>query len=199
MRREKLNNKLKIGIDLDGVCADFIARFRTIAYSVLDKPTPDVGPNTDWYCTNWGLSMAEIDMLFRNIKATKNFWETLGKCKGTENLRDAAHDYQIYFVTNRTSTLGRSVEEQSCNWLRHNYDIEFPQVIETKKKGEVVKALDLFAFIDDRPENCKEIQETAPTCKHSTYIRDASYNRKDVCGCVFIRVPTLDTFLERLP
>ena len=193
-----MNNKLKIGIDLDGVCADFIARFRQLCFDTLGKPTPDVGPNTDWYCTNWGLTMGEIDAIFKRIKGTKNFWENLGKCKGTENLRDAIHDYQIYFITNRIPTLGRSVEEQSFNWLRHNYEIEYPQVIVTRAKAPIVKALELFAFIDDRPENCKEVQEGAPTCKHSTYLRDQPYNREN-CGCVFIRVPTLDTFLERLP
>jgi hypothetical protein len=192
------NNKLRIGVDCDGVCAAFIERFRVLAFDMFGKPTADIGPNTDWDCSNWGLSFSEIESVFKRIKQTKNFWEHLGKCKGTENLADAALDYSIYFITNRMATLGRSIEEQTCEWLKHNYEIKFPQVIVTEKKGPIAKALELFAFIDDKPENCKEVQEAAPSCRHSTYIRDASYNRKD-CGCIFIRVPTLDCFLERLP
>ena len=191
-------NKLKIGIDLDGVCCDFLARYRQMAFDMFGKPTPDIPPSTDWDQTNWGLTVGETDTLWRQIKQTKNFWEHLGKLKGTANLEDASYDYQLYFITTRVPTLGKTVEEQSCAWLKNNHNVEYPQVIVTDQKGLIAKGLDLFAFIDDKPENCKNVQQGAPTCRHSTYIRDQSYNRKE-CGCVFIRVPTLDTFLDRLP
>lgn len=193
-----MNNKLKIGIDLDGCCSDFVAKFRQYSVGMFGKPTPDVGPPTGWDFPNWGLSKEEFGLVWKQINATKNFWEHLGKCKGTENLADAARDYTIYFITKRDPTLGHTVEVQSCNWLKKNYEIEYPQVIVAENKGLLASALELFAFIDDKPENCKSVQQMAPTCKHSTYIRDASYNRGE-CGCSFIRVPTLDTFLERLP
>jgi 5'(3')-deoxyribonucleotidase len=154
--------------------------------------------NSTWDFASWGISPKEDATIWNQINYTKNFWEHVGKMKGTENLKDAALDYQLYFITNRAATLGRSIEEQSCNWLVNNYDIKFPQVIVCKEKGLIAKGLELFSFIDDKPENCKMVQEGAPTCKHSTYIRDHLYNRGE-CGCKFIRVPTLDTFLERLP
>lgn len=194
-----MNNKLKLGIDLDDVCCAFLDKFRQVAFNAVGKPLPEQPNPDDWAMTSWKFTPVELDLVWRQIKQTKNFWEHLGKCKGTENLKEAALDYQIYFITNRPPTLGRTPEEQACNWLRHNYDIEYPQVIVSKSKGPVAQALELFAFIDDKVENCRDVQSMAPTCKHSTYLRDQLHNRKDLCGCVFIRVPTLDTFLERLP
>ena len=193
--------KLKIGIDADGVMCDFLARYRQLAFDTFGKPTPDIGPSIDWDLTNWGLTPAEDEAIWKRIKSTKNFWTTLGKMKGTENLADAALDYQVYVITSRVPTLGKTVEEQTCDWLLHNYEIKYPQVIVSEpahRKGIIARGLELFAFIDDKPENCKVVQEQAATCKHSTYIRDQSYNRHE-CGCSFIRVPTLDTFLSRLP
>lgn len=186
--------RLRIGIDLDGVVADFCARYRQLTLDTFNKPDPPDMPQTNWD-PPW-VSKEEDDLIWKQIRGTQDFWLSLGPEKGTSLLTEASYLCDIYFITTRTPTLGQATETQSQRWLYTHFDIRYPQVIVTRKKGEVAAALDLFAFIDDKPSNLDRIQAEAPTCARTTYLRDKPYNQESQAH---IRVPDLNTFLKRLP
>lgn len=186
MSRDK---RLKIGIDLDGVCADFVGAFRKLAQATIGKPA-DAAPSVDWDFSNWGISDAEMDQLWKQIRATPNFWYTLAPEGGTSALLQAYRKHRLFFITTRVPTVGLPVEEQSARWLDANFNIGYPTVLVTKKKGLVAQALELDAFIDDKLSNCDEVFPVV----NATYLKDTSYNQEAI---PYARVATLDEFLAR--
>ena len=185
----------KIGIDLDGVCADFSGRFLEESRVMFGIPEEDY-VQLKWEFKDCGIPPKLEDIIFQRMRNTKNFWETLGKCRGTNRLGDILQRYEPVFITKRFETAGKSARAQSANWISKNFGIAHPTVIVTEKKGHVAAALDLFAFIDDKPSNCESVYIHAASCRHMVFLKDAPYNKE--CES-FIRVPTLDAFLERLP
>lgn len=195
-----MKTRLSIGLDLDGVVASFSPAFRRISLEMFGLPdidNPSYKANTDYDFADWGLTPDQVAAVFKRIELTKNFWESLGKMPGTELLNEYSRDYKVYFMTHRKEeTYGRPVEVQSMRWISSNYDIPHPTVIVSGHKGSLAKTLELFAFIDDKPFMCEKVSAKSPTTKHMVFLRDNPYNQGEER---FIRVPTLDAMLRRLP
>jgi hypothetical protein len=47
--------KIVLGVDLDGVCADFYARMREIAAEWFEKPLQDLTPDVTYGLRDWGI------------------------------------------------------------------------------------------------------------------------------------------------
>lgn len=192
MRITRPVTKRAVGIDLDGVCANFARAYNQMTFKMFGLPDPIDSPQTTWHPT-W-LTKDQEDASFVACLAQENFWETLDPMPGTNLLRDAQQYFQLYFVSNRAKAAGRGTELQSMLWLRKHFDIGFPQVIVTKDKAPVVNALSLSVFIDDNTTNCENL---AVHTSAQVYVKDAPYNQ-DLTNAKIIRVPTLDAFLEAL-
>jgi 5'(3')-deoxyribonucleotidase len=167
---------MRVGIDLDDVLADFISEFTEVAHEMYGRPEIGTQP-MDWEWSNFGLSKEEQGKVWDRITRTWNFWEKLAVEPGADRismtrLLEDGHD--LVFITARAKTAGRTVQEQACRWLDHNFDLEYPTVIVEKDKGPLAAALKLDYFIDDRPKNCIEIQDAVPTCK--VFLKNSSHN-----------------------
>lgn len=185
--------RLALGIDCDGVIAAFDQRFQAISREIFGKPAGSAFvPHTRWDWNDLGITAGEIDVIWRRIRSTKNFWLTLGKERGTESLKEASLEFDLYFITHRVPTVGLSITVQTAAWIKNNYDIPFPQVIPTQAKGEVAKALKIYAYIDDKPENVVEV--AAATSRETTFVCDRGYNRGEEMAS-YPRVATLDDFI----
>ena len=69
-------------------------------------------------------------------------------------------------------------------------------VIVTKNKGEVCRALELDAFIDDKPSNCEDVvNEVIRPIK--VFLHDASHNQGFI-GRDIRRVKDLSEFFQRI-
>jgi 5'(3')-deoxyribonucleotidase len=167
---------LNLGIDLDDVLADFMSAYAAICYREFGKPKPDILP-VDWEWSNFGLTKEQMDRGWEIVAQTRGFWEGLKIEDGVD--RDRVHDlstkHNLFFITARVPSAGRSVKDQSCNWLRHNFGIDNPIVLPSYDKGPLAAALKLDAFIDDRPKNLIEVQKFLPTC--SMFLKDSSHNQ----------------------
>lgn len=163
---------MKIGIDVDGVLADFVEGFRPLARRVTGKPCE--GDQKLWDFNDWGLTEEDISTCWNHLKNTANFWMDLNPYPDAYLVTPLSKDHTLYFITTRVPTKGSSVEYQTAAWIYTYFGILYPTVIVTKHKGRVARALELDAFIDDKKENLYNIAYRSPSTK--LYIRSHSYN-----------------------
>ena len=65
--------------------------------------------------------------------------------------------WEVIFLTTRPSTAGELVQLQSQRWLEA-HGFQYPSVfVVQRSRGKIADALQLDAFVDDRPENCLDI------------------------------------------
>lgn len=171
---------MRIGIDVDGVLADFNTSFieRVIAVTGKDlfPPRPFEIPTWD-YPQHYGYTNKECSAVWESIKADTSFWFNLGAYATTADDVQRLHelndgDNDIYFITSRP---GVEAKEQTEMWLIYQGYNAAPTVLISSEKGLCAKALKLDLYIDDRWENVKNVVETEPTCQ--TYLFDRPWNQ----------------------
>jgi hypothetical protein len=144
---------LRLGIDVDGVVADFQSAFRALAERELGLPASDVETE---------LSKSDVDRLWRVVADTTNWWLDVPAYEPDQIKRLYAQArtarWEMFFMTSRPPSAGDSVQLQTQVWLeRHGYFL--PSVLTTPSgaRGEVARSLRLDLALDDRMVNCLEI------------------------------------------
>ena len=163
---------LKIGVDIDGILAQFEGGFRR----KLDQVRPGVIPATfDWAgitCWDWpqeqfGYSVAEVDAAWDLAKADPLFWVLLNPYPDAMSfltrLRELAltEDYDVYFCTNR---FGKRAKSQTEDWLSL-CSWPDPTVLLVEGKGLMARALQLDYYIDDKVVHCEGVRAESPKTK----------------------------------
>ena len=174
--------------DLDGVLADFVYGFSTIANKLFDYPIIDNSQQQHW---NWlvgnGYSKKEQDKIWRIVDATENWWETLPCLLDSEEksfMKMISNRFDIIYCTNRQ---GDTVDSQTFRWLK-THSLPSGHIIVTKDK---IKKLKFFkpairAVIDDRPSLLEEYHEN----NYRVFCRSWPYNQdisKDIPRVASIR------------
>ena len=159
--------KLRVGIDVDGVLADFNTSYKKLIEKLTPLRLPDISdyyPNTWYYERAAGISKDDENRVWDAIKSNHSFWHKLQPNLETfdflQGLDDLSAD--IYFITSR---VGDSAKYQTEQWLRHNGFIAYPTVLISKEKGLCCKSLKLTHYIDDKNENCTAVSEQSPDTK----------------------------------
>ena len=179
-----------IGLDLDGVCAQFSPKFIQMAnkeFGLNLKPEDQ----TDWDFHSLGLTEAQCGVIYNQIHEYENFWMKLDPMPFTSALSAEMDKYRIYFITSRMSAPGLPLEDQTAHWIRTQFYIPNPTVIVTNNKGEVAKALELDYFLDDRPENCLDVIQKSYAM---IWLHDAPYNQTST----YRRAKTLNEFFSKI-
>lgn len=175
--------ELNIAVDLDGVVANFSLRFSEVCRKVFGDHLPIVKSEAmilDWDWEKWyPLTKEEVGKVWKHLMDEEtDFWETLPILNKNdwESVKELQYkDYiNVYFITARAMTPGKTVAKQSINWLVKN-GWENPQVIKTSDKEHFIKHLDIKFFVDDKKENCEAVKKENPNCK--VYVFDAHYNK----------------------
>lgn len=174
---------MKIGIDIDGVLADFNTGYidlirRTTGIQL--PPVSNVYPDVWHYERAAGVTKKQEHEVWEHIRNSE-FWGQLFPLKGTLEVLDKLtqlryEGHEIYFITSR---VGKKVKFQTERWLSL-YGMNNPTVLISDKKGPVAQGLELDVFIDDKPENCADVQLASP--KTRVFLLDQPYNRKTVTG-----------------
>ena len=128
---------------------------------------PDTDPEEeDDQATN--VAMQELHLtgrqqmqLWEHVKKIENFWTTLAELEPGIISRIAKTSierrWEVIFLTTRPSTAGELVQLQSQRWLEA-HGFQYPSVyVVQRSRGKIADALQLDAFVDDRPENCLDI------------------------------------------
>lgn len=153
---------LRIGVDVDGVLADFRTAFHDAARHCLrrdiegpeDPRSPqsllekDVKRVWDWVAkrTNWWMELKpyEPDQIERLYGATR------------------AAGWEVFFLTNRPASAGDSVQFQTQWWIeRHGFFL--PAVLTVPgSRGDIANGLRLDLVVDDLSINCVEVVSASP-------------------------------------
>lgn len=164
---------MNIGIDVDDVLADFISAHRDVCRLLFNKPVHDEEP-CDWEWTNYDLTEDQHSLVWKVIHGTENFWENLKPIVRVP-LYYASQIHNLYFITNRKNTPGKSAVAQTQAFLNREFRLPFPSVLIASKKGLVAEALDLHCFIDDKKENCIDVKRAVPKCR--VFVKDSGHNQ----------------------
>lgn len=107
------------------------------------------------------LTSRQQNQLWECVKKIDNFWTTLPELEPgiISRIAQAATErrWEVIFLTTRPATAGELVQLQSQRWLEA-HGFQFPSVFVVQgSRGRIADALQLDAFVDDRPENCLDI------------------------------------------
>ena len=200
----------KIGIDLDGVLADFsngfsnlIRKYYGIAENPIVKSGSEMITHWDWYHWYPNFTKDKSSFLWNLIgREESNFWYNLPTTDEAKdlNLQDLSRKNYLFFITNRPENKVVSgddfisVQSESSNWIyRHIRLYSSPNVIVAADKGPIIKALDLDYYIDDKYENCKDAYNYSPKTK--VYMPKMGHNqREDLEG-----ITVIDSILDFPP
>jgi hypothetical protein len=163
---------LRIGVDVDGVIADFRTAFRATATRCLRRDVPEfestesAGP----------LSPDEIRKVWDHIGKTQNWWMDVPAYEPDQIARlysvTRAAAWEVFFLTKRPSSAGDSVQFQTQWWIER-FGFYLPAVLTVPgSRGEVANGLRLDMIVDDQLLNCAEVI-SASTTKALLMLRSA--------------------------
>ena len=183
-------------IDMDGVLADFIKGFTMLGWTMFGTEAYDVFSQQQWDGFR-GLDKKQVGEVWQALHKNPKFWESLPLCTDQTTMDKINYmiehgEYDVYFVTNRTS---KGAKRQTENWLIQ-HGIESPTVITSGKKGEVAKALGIHYSLEDKPENADCISWLTDN-KTESFIVERQYNSGPFAphSSKVKRVKTVDQFL----
>jgi hypothetical protein len=125
-----------------------------------DTPTPRA-EDTATAMAELHLTARQQMQLWDHVKKIENFWTMLPELEPGIIARIAKtameRRWEVIFFTTRPSTAGEITQLQSQQWLEA-HGFQYPSVyVVQRSRGKIADALQLDAFVDDRPENCLDI------------------------------------------
>lgn len=144
---------LRLGIDVDGVLADFRTAFRSLAARELGVPLTDLEAD---------LTSTQLDRLWKAVRETANWWLDLPPYEPDQisRLYSLARQgrWEVFFLTSRPPSGGDAVQLQTQVWLER-LGFLLPSVLTTAAgaRGEIARSLRLDLVLDDRVVNCLEV------------------------------------------
>jgi hypothetical protein len=152
---------LRIGIDVDGVIADFRSAFRAAAVRCLRRDVVDSDSDTPG-----PLSPEDVRRVWDYIARTQNWWMDVPPYEPAQIARlysmTRAVGWEVFFMTKRPPSAGDSVQFQTQWWIER-FGFYLPAVLTVPgSRGDVANGLRLDMIIDDQVINCIEVISAAP-------------------------------------
>lgn len=144
---------LRLGIDVDGVLADFRTAFHSLATRELGQSSRDVGTE---------LSKGDIERLWKAVARQSNWWVDLPAYEPEQVARlyrlSRDERWEVFFMTSRPPSGGDTIQLQTQVWLEQ-YGFYMPSVLTAPAgaRGELARSLRIDLVIDDHLVNCMEI------------------------------------------
>lgn len=203
-----------IGVDIDGVLANFNEAYRTrltnitgrdlIPADVVTGTTPENTPPCWSFDRHYGYTVDEIGKTWDSIKNDGLFWQSLRPLPGAGAfiqwlfLNVDHGKNEVYYITSRP---GLTAKEQTETWLRNMAftDDNLTVMIARDSKGLFAKGLGLDVMIDDKGENCIDVKTASPGTK--VYMPATEYNRYMLYDYPHVDITTvrsLNTIVEEL-
>jgi hypothetical protein len=154
---------LRIGIDIDGVLADFRTAFHQTAVRCLRHDVDDAQDLE----TPTPLSAGEVRRVWEYIAGAQNWWMDVPAYEPDQIARlyslMRAAGWEVVFMTKRPPSAGDSVQFQTQWWIER-FGFYLPAVLTVPgSRGDIANGLRLDLVLDDQLINCVEVISTAPT------------------------------------
>lgn len=165
-------NKLRIGIDVDGILADFNPGYKALVEATTAVRLPEISatfPDTWNYAVDAGVTPEEDKAIWKIISESQSFWYDLDPYPEAipflKRLSDFPDSVDTYFITSRPGMVSKKQTEDWLETFGYVGD-KFPTVLISSNKGDCASALRLTHYIDDRNENCWDVRDVSPTTKN---------------------------------
>lgn len=179
-------DRFVLGVDLDGVCADFYQGLRPIAAEWLGVEAPELPPEVSHGLKEWGIDRAPggYEALHRFAVTQRNLFGVLRPVdQAPQTLRMlSARDVRIRIITNRLfiKYFHQEAVRQTIEWLDF-HDIPYWDLCFMRDKGAVGADL----YLEDAPDNVESLRRggyetivyTNSTNRHLGPPRADSWNR----------------------
>ena len=185
----------KLGIDVDGVIAEFFTIYEMITVQLTGRNLfPDrqgAAPPTWNWPQYYGYTNEEMKQVWVWIREHPYFWRDAQPMpKATHLTSRLAFRFpfpdDVYFITDRPSPGAKRITE---DWIQYHFKWRNPTVLIStgQSKGLLAKGLSLDIFVEDKLENALDVAHaTEGRCQ--SFLLDRPYNRPEG-GALFIPPP----------
>jgi 5'(3')-deoxyribonucleotidase len=148
-----------LGVDLDGVCADFYGGLKPVAAEWLGVDVASLPERVSWTLPEWGVDRAPggYDALHRFAVTQRELFRRLPPMPGApQALRElSAHDVRIRIITHRLfiKYFHQVAVRQTIEWLDF-HDIPYWDLCFMREKAAVGADL----YVEDSPENVARLR-----------------------------------------
>ena len=180
------------GVDLDGVCGDYTAAFRTVAAEQLGVPEESLPLERTWDFDEWGFGPGDYERIHTVAVLERRILRTLpiieGAAEALWRLSDAG--VWIRIITHRlyVNWSHATAVTDTVGWL-DDARIPYRDICFLGAKPEV----EADAYIDDGPHNVRALREHG----NDVIVFDQPYNR-DVPGPRARNWAEVETLVEQL-
>jgi 5'(3')-deoxyribonucleotidase len=146
-----------LGVDLDGVCADFYGRMREIAAEWFEKPVNELTTDVSYGLREWGVREDEYSSLHRFAVTERDLFTTTPMIPGARKvLRTLSSEgYRIRIITHRLfiNYFHEMAVSQTIHWLDH-HGIPYRDLCFMKDKEQVGADI----YVEDSPDNIRALR-----------------------------------------
>ncbi len=149
-----------LGVDLDGVCADFYAGIRDIAAEWLEVDVTSLSPDVSWGLEEWGVTEAPggYEDLHRFAVTQRDLFRRLQPIRGCRPAlrRLSKAGVRIRIITHRLVIryFHHQAIQQTVEWLDY-HSIPYWDICFMRDKGAVGADL----YLEDSPDNIRALRE----------------------------------------
>jgi 5'(3')-deoxyribonucleotidase len=197
------SGQVVLGVDLDGVCADFYARMREIAAEWFEVDIDRLAKKVSYGLNEWGIKTPEqYESLHRFAVTQRDLFTTVPMIRGARRYLRRLSDegYRIRIITHRLfiQFFHETAVRQTIRWL-DDQGIPYWDLCFMKEKDQVGADI----YIEDSPSNLNRLRERghfAICFANSTNTHIApprAKNWKGVFDLIKSRAPTPNHQLHR--
>ena len=155
----KKKPSIVIGVDLDGVCADFYGRMREIASEWFECPLDKLSCDVSYGMTEWGVTGTnQYESLHRFAVTQRELFKTMNMIPGSRKYLRMLSDegYRIRIITHRLFIhyFHASAVQQTVEWL-DSHGIPYWDLCFMKEKAQVGADI----YVEDAPHNVTQLRE----------------------------------------
>lgn len=173
-----------LGLDIDGVVADFLSPFLLLLEKRTGKgPIPADSLVSIDFTAHPALTEEAVEACADAVKRDPRFWTGLDSLLSREQWRRLEalnRRKRLSFITHRSGGEGCDIRAVTAEWLQR-HGITEPAVFFTDEpKSGFVEELGVALFVDDNYENCREVAEQTGArvmMPHHPYNRAFSHPR----------------------
>lgn len=185
-----------LGVDLDGVCADHTAAFRTVVATELGVDPSTLVEQRTWDFTEWGIDRAEFDRLHRLAVLEHRMFRTMPSIPGAAETLWRLSDAGVWIrlITHRLITnWGHAVAvADTVAWL-DEAEIPYRDLCFLGVKPQV----EADVYVDDAPHNIAALRDSGALALVFSQPYNADLDGPRAAGWAEVEEFVLETMVGR--